>query len=347
MKKLLNKDIVNILFDDTKPILIRRLLYIVIGAVSLGMTVVNLITEKRSLMYVTLGFGIVCVIVFGITFIKKIPMAVSTVIFLVSLIVMCAYFLQSGNPEGFSAIWAVMIPPFALILFGTKKGTIISGIMFIIIVFFCWIPIGKSLVIYPYTASFMLRFPLFYIAMYGIAFCMAFSIYYIIEKNKWASTHDTLTKVLNRTGFNEELRLDATNGKSEYVGAILIDLDYFKAVNDTYGHLVGDEILCYVVDGIQKSVTQPLIRWGGEEFTVYYSDAEHIVEEANQILNYFQTHRFEKDDIVINQTVSIGVAVTKRETFVEDALFSRIDDCLYQAKANGRNCVVVEDYSEK
>lgn len=164
---------------------------------------------------------------------------------------------------------------------------------------------------------------------------------------KNAAIYDELTGCLNR----RQMALDITKSFSqssrtgEPLSLMMLDLDFFKKVNDTYGHSAGDEVLCSTATVIGKQLRQheTLYRYGGEEFIVFLS-----ASEADAALLAERIRASVADRAVnigggqlITVTVSIGVAnYPQTATSVED-LFRMADEALYAAKENGRNCVSV------
>ena len=154
---------------------------------------------------------------------------------------------------------------------------------------------------------------------------------------------DPLTNVYNRRYVTERLTSDIMGLKEdETLFFMMLDLDHFKNVNDTFGHQVGDEVLVQFAE-LLKSVVRDkdiVARLGGEEFFVAVYDA--TLSQANSIaericLNVSQTI-FSQG---VHLTVSIGL-VPVRQGDRYDIVFSRADYCMYQAKLQGRNRVVVE-----
>ncbi len=148
---------------------------------------------------------------------------------------------------------------------------------------------------------------------------------------------DPLTGAFNRKIFDQACKRVVEAGSG--VCVILIDIDHFKRVNDTYGHGVGDEVLVGVVDEIQKSVRSDdyLIRWGGEEFLLLASAHKHgAFALAQKINKRIGERRF---DTVGHVTVSCGVSCGSGEGDC-NRLVTEADQALYQAKREGRNRVV-------
>jgi two-component system cell cycle response regulator len=159
---------------------------------------------------------------------------------------------------------------------------------------------------------------------------------------------DPLTQLLNRRALTERitaemeraLRYDST------LALLMIDLDHFKRVNDTYGHLVGDDVLRDVAQLLSETIrgSDIVARYGGEEFLMLLPETDDPGAEtfAERIRSAIEEHRFgeAQDHPTLRLTASIGVAMfpAARIESVED-LFARADAALYRAKADGRNRV--------
>ena len=163
------------------------------------------------------------------------------------------------------------------------------------------------------------------------------------------ASFDFLTKLYNRSKFNSFLDYEiskANRYKEQYLSVLLVDIDYFKNVNDTYGHLVGDNILQEVskILTICSRDTDIVARWGGEEFILMLpqTNIEQAYLVAQKLRATVEKHKF---DEVKHITCSIGVAqFHKNET--KETLFKRVDDALYKAKKAGRNRVELEDITD-
>ena len=156
-------------------------------------------------------------------------------------------------------------------------------------------------------------------------------------KNK--AYHDPLTGALNRQYFYDYYDENRQNITS--LGVIMVDLDYFKKINDTYGHGVGDEVLKRVADVIQNSIRNDdtLIRWGGEEFIILINTSKN-----SQLISISEHIRHSVSEIVFESipsiTASLGATLLlEGESF--KTVIERADIALYRAKANGRNRIEV------
>ncbi len=157
------------------------------------------------------------------------------------------------------------------------------------------------------------------------------------------ATIDKLTGVYNRHKFEDILILEMERSRrfSQPLSLILIDIDHFKIVNDTYGHDVGDEVLKYLVKIVQDTIRQidVFARWGGEEFLILSpsTDLENVQLLAEKLRFSVEHADFPK---VSHVTISQGVAMFEEKDTFND-VFKRVDKGLYWAKKHGRNQVGV------
>ncbi|HKJ28421.1 MAG TPA: GGDEF domain-containing protein [Anaerolineales bacterium] len=168
------------------------------------------------------------------------------------------------------------------------------------------------------------------------------------QKLKEMATIDPLTQVFNRRHFFElaqqALQQSQQDGRS--IAAIMVDLDHFKAINDTYGHRAGDQVLQAAAQFIQASIRENdiLARYGGEEFAVVLPNTtlDEATEIAERICTHIDSQSVQVDETVIPITASVGVAGFLDASELDTAhLLDRADQALYQAKNTGRNRVAV------
>jgi diguanylate cyclase len=158
---------------------------------------------------------------------------------------------------------------------------------------------------------------------------------------------DFLTGIRNRRSFFEqaETLFDLAVRQKQKLCFLLLDLDHFKLVNDTYGHEAGDVVLCKFANIVAQQLrkTDILGRVGGEEFAIYLPDTglEGGQFFAGKILEMVANTVFEYGDKEIHLTVSIGLAVRNDDDHDVSQLFKKADVKLYKAKENGRNRVEV------
>jgi len=175
----------------------------------------------------------------------------------------------------------------------------------------------------------------------------------LLEK---AAITDSLTGCYNRRYLTQKLENEIIiNAQKRIPYALyLLDIDFFKSINDRYGHLVGDEVICSTVEAIKSTLrfSDIVVRYGGEEFFIYLPqinrlDAEALAErlkstiEANKVIADNGAH-------TLSITISIGVLsigsvndeVSENPTAYLNDLFASVDGSLYQAKHAGRNRVI-------
>lgn len=322
--------------------------YVSLGSVGLIMSVVNFFSDEIPLMWSTLIFSVLSFINLILNHLGKRIQKIASVLFVGEIMCLFTFFLITGHPEGFSAFWIPLLPTCGLLLFGVKVGSIISAVMFADVVFFCWIPLGRSLLQFNYTSSFLLRFPFLYVGCYTVALLLSTVLHYTQQAYYNQSSHDTLTRVLNRTGFNKMISADRQNNHGKKVGFLITDLDHFKAVNDTYGHNIGDEVLKYVVNKLEDYCQIHVCRWGGEEFAIYFPDGDIDFEYVDSLRKSFENSEFKYGDITINQTISVGAILADRTPDINaDRLCRFADECLYEAKRTGRNKTIFKDLTKE
>lgn len=157
---------------------------------------------------------------------------------------------------------------------------------------------------------------------------------------------DGLTQAHNKRYFMEfiERELVRAGRTGRPLSLVMIDIDHFKIINDTHGHLTGDAILKDLCGRIRQSVRKDelLARYGGEEFAVVLPEASRpgAVEFAERIRHLVEAEPFHFEGDAIQVTISLGVSTTLGETISPNAFIKEADENLYRAKRGGRNRVV-------
>ena len=169
------------------------------------------------------------------------------------------------------------------------------------------------------------------------------------QKMEYLSIRDPLTKLKNRLFFDshlEEAWLEA-HSNNTMISLIMIDLDHFKKINDTHGHLIGDECLRAVAKSLKENLRQEgdhLARFGGEEFILCLQDStpQRTLLIAERLLQCIRDTEIILKAGKINLTCSIGLAntVVNNSESVDD-LLTKADEALYKAKENGRNQIFI------
>ena len=346
ISKEYNPDFVDKLTDDKKRKKIQFIcVYSLLAFVSFYMTILNLMTNKGFLTIATFVFFIACMINLGLTLYVPNGMSIAGYVFMVELISLFTYFIISGNPEGFSAIWICMLPFCGMLLYGRRRTIGLCAVMFCIMIFFFRIPYGQQFLRYNYTESFKMRFPVLFITFFLVSYFLEtirkvtnFELNRIRNKYEYLSLHDALTGVLNRHGLRE-LEMKQKCGDEQTV--VMLDIDFFKKVNDTYGHDAGDIVLSEVAKKMESSLNTTICRWGGEEFLAWYPEGLQDRDSLEKLRKEIEGSDITTPDGIIKVTVSMGAATDKGDLLLEKVI-NRADDCLYDAKRTGRNKVVWE-----
>ncbi|AFZ54600.1 diguanylate cyclase [Cyanobacterium aponinum UTEX 3222] len=170
----------------------------------------------------------------------------------------------------------------------------------------------------------------------------------LVELEKLATT-DELTGISNRRNFSTlaEREFNLAKRQKRYFALLILDIDYFKKINDSHGHIAGDFVIKSVAQQCVLSIRQEDLcaRWGGEEFIIFLSESmlEDGIAVARRLRQDIEELSVAFESEQINVTVSIGVAVYNPEDKNVNQTIIRGDMALYQAKNSGRNRVVDEN----
>jgi diguanylate cyclase (GGDEF)-like protein len=170
------------------------------------------------------------------------------------------------------------------------------------------------------------------------------------ERLRERAIRDGLTGLYNHRHFQEQLRSEFARATryDEELSCVMLDLDHFKSVNDTYGHPVGDEVLKHLARMLEELARQYdiIARYGGEEFVLLLPNTPRTgaTALAQRVCEQLASAPFEFEEIALQLTVSAGVASTADERVNSEAdLVKLADEALYRAKHEGRNRVCVAE----
>ncbi|UZE95673.1 GGDEF domain-containing protein [Alkalimarinus alittae] len=262
--------------------------------------------------------------------------------------VLFLYLTASGGESNTGPLWFYVFPPLGFYIFGIRTGLILSVIAVILVMIIFSFP-QLPFVTTEYATDFKIRF----IATFS--FVTAFA--YILDDARrsakseliematlyeYAARTDELTSLSNRRDMKECLDKEFYRHQrsNSYFSIILIDIDYFKRVNDTYGHDAGDAILqefSLLLMGLSRQI-DVVSRWGGEEFLMLLPDTSLLqaLTLAERLRVAVAEHTFKYKSEVIPVTMSAGVcAVSQHESI--NQLLKQADINLYEAKSKGRN----------
>lgn len=250
------------------------------------------------------------------------------------------YLIYTGGVNGTGHVWVFCVPAVALFLHGLKKGLIELAIftcLLIVLMFF----IDNHFSSFGYHPSLRSRILFAFAVVVFLSGIYEFSMSRFNDELKATSTKlermaftDVLTGLLNRRGMYQELE------KSSKAHLLLGDVDFFKRVNDEYGHDVGDYALETIANIIKAELPESALasRWGGEElllavFDVNQHQAFTIAESVREAI---AQHEFIYQDQRFHITLSFGVAAMDDKVSLREAI-SLADSRLYSAKRAGRN----------
>lgn len=321
----------------------------ILAVVAMGMTVLNIFTHKQSLMISTLAFSLVCVanVIACVRF--HTSEKLMELLFVFSFFALFTFFIISGTPEGFSVLWICLLPSCGLLLFGRRRGTVLCLFMLAEILFFFDTIFGRSLLKYDYNESFCTRFPLLFIAFFCVAYFLE-TVRMLTQRElqrtraefQYLSSHDALTGKLNRYGFNEAAAA-CHSGTGSWQGAafFLLDIDRFKLINDSRGHIAGDEVLAKVSGCLNDLLPNASVsRWGGDEFAVLLpcTDSAQEVRALAEDVRARVAALTAQDGTPLGVSVSIGAVRVRREADLSMTdLVREADIRLYDAKEHGRD----------
>ncbi|NVK75643.1 MAG: GGDEF domain-containing protein [Oceanospirillaceae bacterium] len=258
------------------------------------------------------------------------------------LYLLMIYLVYSGGVNGTGHVWIFCVPAVSLFLHGMKKGMIELGVFtlaLVIIMFFA----NNHFAEFGYDPTLKSRILFAFLVVVFLSGIYEYSMSRFNQelkettaKLKLVAYTDLLTSLLNRRGMLQ--RLEASQYTSFHL--LLADVDFFKRINDEYGHDVGDYALTELAKLIQSSLKEGDLasRWGGEEFLIATCNcSEHeAFEFAESIRERVAEHEFVYLDQRFHMTISFGVATMNETTSLREAI-TLADSHLYNAKRSGRN----------
>ncbi|ERS08268.1 GGDEF domain-containing protein [Marinobacter nauticus] len=270
--------------------------------------------------------------------------------FITLIIALFTYLAIQAVEDGSAIIWLFAYPPIIFYISEARVG-ILACVGGWLAVLFLFSPLGDMVFDSPYSTSF--RLSMIIVLAFEMATC------YILDQSRrrsklglirlaaefeYAAKHDALTSLANRREGLEQLETEyqryLRNGRSFSV--LLMDIDLFKNVNDSYGHQAGDDMIVLVARTLtdQSRKVDTIARWGGEEFLVLLPETAltEAAATAERIRSAVASQAIDCAGKRVTATISIGVACIQGSESI-DRLLQRADEALYQAKTLGRNRV--------
>lgn len=166
------------------------------------------------------------------------------------------------------------------------------------------------------------------------------------EETRQITLHDALTGLPNRVLFEQHLAQGLIQAKRHGWGlaVLVLDIDNFKSINDSYGHDLGDKVLLTVANRLRSLVREEdtVSRWGGDEFTCLLLEVKQeadVTRLAEKMVNQIAVD-FESSGIVISMRASIGIAIYPSDGETADILFKNADMAMYEAKGNEKGVLL-------
>ncbi|MGF6376246.1 diguanylate cyclase (GGDEF)-like protein [Clostridiales Family XIII bacterium PM5-7] len=327
----------------------------VIFLVFLSMSIYSIVTLDVTKAYSTILFGAITLGIFLWQFFHKEYNMVIAWLFGFMSLGMAVYFISSGGYLNTGHIWICILPIVGTLMVPFRATFIYNGALLLVVFllfrdpFFDLIPAqynGYMRVVFPISILFLTLCN--YVAEYTRQRTQR-QLLIMAKKLRDSAFTDPLTGVYNRRALTSHF--GDSHEPAHGLSFALMDLDYFKKVNDLYGHEVGDKLLCHVVKLIKGNIPAgaQLYRWGGEEFLLVFksSDLATLQEVLEQIRKTIEETPLEdvisEDGIPqsLSVTISIGGMVASPQDSIEHGI-NFADEQMYMAKNAGRNKVMIK-----
>ncbi len=331
----------------------RSFSLLAMSAIAIVVFSVLLITNYQvysNTLSITLFCGLVAVIINAYIYLQTKQLRGAGIGVALIILILCSLLVYTGGKDNTALYWIMFYPVVSYTMLGTRIGTTLSIAMLIVSTFFLYNP---ELIQANYGDTEKSRF------LSGLMLVITFSfiseyfrdrshqiITNITFNQKQKANTDTLTGLPNRR-FIDTIFIPKVQQSSDAfipLSIVLMDIDKFKNINDTYGHDVGDKALMHIAKLMQHQLRYSDIfaRFGGEEFIALLPHAsvrqgEQIAEKLRRCLEQHPLHL--EDGREIQMTSSFGVAEIKNVNSF-DLTIKAADEALYQAKNQGRNRVV-------
>ena len=325
---------------------------LIVGSVCVGLVVLMTIDYNFLIALPTAILVVFCFVLFLCQLFNPVYSLFNAWLFASLGFAVTAFFIWTGGVEGTGILWLYIPPIIAAIVLPSRSILIFYCILMAIMIALLHTPL-QHFMFYTYSTPFRICIPI------SLLFAMICS--YVTEI-AWHNTHkklvtaskklqssaitDPLTEIYNRRAL--EMHFGKMNTKQLGLAFAMIDLDFFKRINDSYGHDVGDKTLSHVVRLTRQSIPDDasLYRWGGEEFLLVLrtGNPDDVRNELERLRKQIENNPLIFADglhAIINITVSIGGIFPNQDLTIEECI--RLADVnLYEAKESGRNRVVVK-----
>ena len=363
-KNLINRATDGLLNDDFRQSFLVTVLSLLLGLISAVAAVTHFLRDPEKLfaIFMTAAFALAVLTFILTVFVNKYHM-IWRRLFMGLIIFYFGYLCYDGGPDGFLHLWILLIPAFSFITFGLKEGFITAVPVFLTMVAFFWWPLGDIRkyaaeqaafeMIDNQVASFSVNMRLRITMLYFVNMFLGYFAELVrsvaakrlrnfTENFKYASMHDSLTGLANQNYLAKYLDETYQNRNlNTTLGCLFVDVDCFKNVNDTYGHLFGNVVLVKIAELLSQQEGAFVCRWGGDEFVVCLTDVKEdkLLDIGEKIRASVSACTF-KDYPKFHITVSVGAVVLPvDETFNFDHVLDLADYANRMAKNNGKDNV--------
>ena len=379
LKSIWDKAVNGLLVDKSR----QSFLVCVLSALSAVITTVSTVTHfakdtDKTFGYISLVVVILSIAVFLLTIFLNKYAHIWRRLFMAGIILFFGYLCYDGGPDGFLHVWILLIPAFSFITFGLIEGFgVVVPVLLVMIAFFWWPldgirkyaeeqahnadpsldPIYIDGQIAVFSNNLRIRITLIYFVSTVIGF-FAELVRHVASKRlkdfnahyEYISMHDSLTGLANQNLLAKYLE-EISNNRQDYknLGCLFVDVDAFKNVNDSYGHLFGNEVLVKIADILAEEKDAFVCRWGGDEYVICFKDISEsllmrIGEKYRATISActFDNHK----DFHI--TVSIGAVILPiDESFNFNHVLDLADKANRQAKNKGKDNVSMAELKTK
>lgn len=308
----------------------RTAISLIFALVAFIMLILNIINNSPAMamtsVILIIGF---CISAFIAGKIKKASLSAAIMAVLVCFVI--SFFAISGGNEGFSILWMLLIPLFAVNLLGVRVGLGVS-VYFIAFTLILFCTPLNSFIADKYTVSFISKYPILFICDSLVSIILSLQKEYYNRKVHFQSNIDGLTGVYNRRYFMDYI-LNAKNKTINDVCIMVIDVNGLKTVNDTIGHEAGDELICAVPKCCRQvfGKNADICRIGGDEFVLVIRNTDQTIPEAIEKLKNTAYQWQGKHSEHLH--VSVGWASSNSHPDIDmNKLFSEADKKMYDDK---------------
>ena len=371
-KNFINKATDGLLNDNFRQSFLVCVLSALLFFISVVAAVTHLIKDGDKTFGIIMSvLCVVCIAVFLLTLFVNKYQHIWRRVFMGLIILFFGYLCYDGGPDGFLHVWILLIPAFSFITFGLLEGFATAVPVFLVMIAFFWWPLADFRKYASEQAASQGGTPVYIdgdqIAVFSINLRIRLTLMYVVsmalgyfaelvrhiaakrlrgytENFKYASMHDSLTGLANQNflaKFLDETYQNRT--ESTTLGCLFVDVDNFKGVNDTYGHLFGNVVLVRIAEILSEEKDAFVCRWGGDEYVVCLTnvDEDYLIRIGEKFRAAVSACKF-KDYPDFHITVSVGVCVLPvDETFNFDHVLDIADYANRTAKSRGKDNVSV------